>query len=136
MLRYLLDSDHLTLYQFGHSLVTQRVTLHKGTIGLPMVAIEESLHGQLATLAQATVGVHRTRGYDSLARLLLLFNQFPTVPYDQTAEDEFQLLYSARIGTRDRKIAAIALANNLIIVTRNRHHFGLVPGLTIEDWSV
>ena len=82
MLRYLLDTDHLTLYQFGHSLVTQRVTLHKGTIGLPVVTIEESLRGQLAALAQARVGIHRIRGYDSLRRLLVLFNQFPTVPYD------------------------------------------------------
>ena len=101
-----------------------------------MVTIEEALRGRLAALAQATVGIHRIRGYDSLARTLLLFNQFPTVPYDQFAEDEFQLLHSVRIGTRDRKIAAIALANGLIVVTRNRRDFARVPNLTIEDWSV
>jgi tRNA(fMet)-specific endonuclease VapC len=101
-----------------------------------VVTIEEALRGQLAALAQARVGIHRIRGYDSLARLLVLFNQFPTVPYDQVAEDEFQQLYSIRIGTRDRKIAAIALVNNLIVVTRNRRDFARVPNLTIEDWSV
>ena len=60
------------------------------------------------------------------------------VPFDQAAEDQFQLLRSQkiRIGTQDLKIAAIALANNLIVVTRNQRDFGKVPGLTVEDWSV
>ncbi|MGP0063163.1 MAG: type II toxin-antitoxin system VapC family toxin [Isosphaeraceae bacterium] len=136
MLHYLLDTDHLTLYQHGQSLVTRRVALQRGKVGLCIVTIEEALRGWLAVLAQSSVGIHRIRGYDSLARTLLLFNQFPTIPYDQTAEDEFQQLDSVRIGTRDRKIASIALANRLIVVTRNRRDFARVPGLTNEDWSV
>jgi len=34
------------------------------------------------------------------------------------------------------QIAAIALANNLTLVTHNTREFGRVDGLQIEDWEV
>jgi tRNA(fMet)-specific endonuclease VapC len=35
----------------------------------------------------------------------------------------------------DLKIAAIALAHNATVLTRNVKDFKLVPGLRIEDWT-
>jgi tRNA(fMet)-specific endonuclease VapC len=34
------------------------------------------------------------------------------------------------------KIAAVALANNIVLLTRNRRDFSRIPGLRIDDWSV
>ncbi len=40
------------------------------------------------------------------------------------------------IGASDLQIAAIALANNLILVTHNTREFERVDGLQLEDWEV
>ena len=40
------------------------------------------------------------------------------------------------IGAYDLQIAAIALANNLILVTHNTREFERVDGLQLEDWEV
>jgi tRNA(fMet)-specific endonuclease VapC len=39
------------------------------------------------------------------------------------------------IGAYDLQIAAIALANNLILVTHNTREFARIEGLQLEDWE-
>lgn len=73
-----------------------------------------------------------------LLESLNLLSQFHLVPYDQASETQFQQLRALRlkVGTQDLKIAAVALANNIVLLTRNRRDFGRIPGLRIDDWSV
>ena len=40
------------------------------------------------------------------------------------------------IGGYDLQIAAIALANNLILVTHNTREFSRIPQLQLQDWEV
>lgn len=40
------------------------------------------------------------------------------------------------IGPNDLQIAAIALANDLILVTHNTREFSRVEGLRLEDWEL
>ena len=40
-----------------------------------------------------------------------------------------------RIGTMDRKIAAIALTHDATLISRNLADFRRVPGLKVEDWT-
>lgn len=48
-----------------------------------------------------------------------------------------QLEKSGRvIGPLDLQIAAIALANNLTLITANTSEFGRIPGLRLENWEV
>jgi tRNA(fMet)-specific endonuclease VapC len=39
------------------------------------------------------------------------------------------------IGANDLMIAAIALANNLVLITLNAREFGRIAALTLEDWQ-
>jgi tRNA(fMet)-specific endonuclease VapC len=137
MPRYLFDTDHLTFFQHGHPQVARRLALQSpGAVGISVVTVEEILRGRLAGLARAQDGPTRIRNYSLLEQALLDFVQFPVVPFDQAAETNFQQFRTIRIGTRDLKIASIALAHQLVMVTANRRDFSRVPGLLLEDWSV
>ncbi len=58
--------------------------------------------------------------------------------FDQAAALEHQRLRKAypRLGSMDLKIAAIALVNNAILLTRNQADFGQIVELQTEDWTV
>jgi predicted nucleic acid-binding protein len=42
--------------------------------------------------------------------------------------------HGAPLGDADLRIAAIALARSLIVVTGDVRHFQWVPGLVVENW--
>ena len=117
----------------------QRLAILPGdSVGVCPINIEEVIRGRLATLGRALAGVHHVEAYAFLVDAVELFRRLPLVPFDVPSEIQFQNLKRSRlrVGTLDLKIAAIALAHHLTVLTRNRRDFGRVPGLVIEDWSV
>ena len=70
------------------------------------------------------------------------FSNFVSLPFDDSAAAVYGGLRAeleragTPIGPLDMQIAAIALSNNLILVTHNTREFSRVPGLIIEDWEV
>ena len=77
-------------------------------------------------------------GYSLLTQVLRDFTVAPVLPFDDTAATVFAALVAQRLRVRtmDLRIAAIALARGLVVLTRNASDFGQVPGLQIEDWTV
>ena len=139
MLRHVFDTDHLTLFDHGHARLRQRLLAEPaGSVGISPVTIQEYLKGRLAALARHPSGPPQVKGYANLVASVFLFQQFPIAPFDVACESQFQRLRALRlrVGTQDLKIAAVAQANQLVVLTRNRRDFGRVPGLLVDDWSV
>ena len=76
--------------------------------------------------------------YQKLAKQLDNYRKITVIGFDQNAGHIFQDLRKRfpRIGTMDLKIAAIAIANQATLLTRNTKDFGQIPNLQIEDWTV
>jgi tRNA(fMet)-specific endonuclease VapC len=66
---------------------------------------------------------------------------FTSVAFDDGAASYYGRIHAdldragELIGPNDLLIAAMALANDLVLVTHNVKEFGRVPGLRWEDWE-
>jgi tRNA(fMet)-specific endonuclease VapC len=62
------------------------------------------------------------------------------LPFDETAAETYGPLRATlelagtRIDEPDLRIASIAIANDLALVSGNVRHFARVPGLRLENW--
>ncbi len=69
-------------------------------------------------------------------------SRFVSLPFDDDAAETYAGIRAdlesqgLPIGSNDLMIAAIALANNLTLVTHNTAEFERVKGLRIEDWEL
>jgi tRNA(fMet)-specific endonuclease VapC len=135
---YLLDTDHLSLYQTGHPHVVQNILLHlTDRLALGVITIEEQLTGWQRALHQARDDARRAEVYRRMARTVESWSGWLVLPFSLAAMGRHAALLRQRlnVGSNDLKIAAIALENNAIVVTRNRRDFSRVSGLTCQDWS-
>lgn len=136
---YMLDTDHATLYQQGHPTLGQRLErLQPNLLATSVITYDEQVSGRLAIVHKARNPQERIVAYHWLQRTLQFFCRMPVLPFDEAAATMFQQLTTLRlrIGTQDLLIAAIALSNEVTLLTRNLRDFQKVPGLTLEDWSI
>ena len=93
--------------------------------------------------AELLFGARRSRDVQkNLQQLAPFFAGFASLPFDDVAADAYSdaraVLVAAGtpIGPNDMLIAAIALANHIVLVSRNVAEFRRVPGLQIENWEM
>lgn len=138
----LLDSDHLSVlhYHTGEraSQLFGRLALAEadGPIGTTIVNIEEAMRGWLSAIAKERLIHSQISSYRDLAKLFGFFSGFHIALLEDVAVDHFAALRKSklRVGTMDLKTAAIALAQDALLLTANRRDFELVPGLRFENW--
>jgi tRNA(fMet)-specific endonuclease VapC len=138
MSEYVLDTDHVSLFQRQHPQVTARVLAHPSAhLAVTIITVEEQLRGRLGQIRRASSSLARMEGYARLHEALDFFMTIRILDFDEMANSHYEALRQQRIriGIRDLHIAATVLAVGGILITRNARDFGLIPHLPIEDWS-
>ena len=138
MRRYILDTDHISLAQRGHAQVLSQVlSMSSESLSISIVSVQELMRGRLAQTQRAKNNTSLIRAYKLLHEAITFYRALSIIDFDEHAATVFDDLrqQKIRIGTLDLRIAAIALAHNRVLVTRNARDFERVPNLWIEDWS-
>jgi tRNA(fMet)-specific endonuclease VapC len=107
-------------------------------LAFPIISLHAQVVGCHAYINQARTTAALVRGYAMLATVLRTFARAPVLPFDAAAAAVYDALRARRVQVRtmDLRIAAIALAQGLVVVTRNTSDFHQVPGLQSADWTV
>jgi tRNA(fMet)-specific endonuclease VapC len=133
-MRYLLDTNVCVMYLNGRSNAVRDRLISTSIEDIAVCSVVKS---------ELFYGAMRSNNpTKTLERQQEFLERFVSLPFG----DESALLFGqirARlasagtpIGAYDLQIAAIALANNLTLVTHNTREFERVDGLQLEDWEV
>ena len=139
---HVLDTDHLSILERGGAdslkLQMRLEQIPASEVATTIVNYEEQMRGWLARAAGAHNVPNLVRAYDRLFSHIRTFAGITILPFDSTAGDHLRRLHDARIriGTMYRRIAAIALANDATLLTRNLSDFSKIPGFRAEDWTL
>jgi tRNA(fMet)-specific endonuclease VapC len=133
-LTYTLDTNLCIRYLKGVSIkVVERLNSHAPSeITVCSVVRAELLYGAIRSENQ-------DKAYE---RRQTFLQPYSTVVFDDTAAEQYaRIRYDLEkrgqiIGPNDLMIAAIALANELTLITHNTREFGRISGLQLEDWEI
>ena len=135
---YILDTDHVSLFNGEHPLVTQRINMmDQNSLATTIITVQESVVGRLAQIKRAKSETALLWAYRDFLNTVMYFCTIKVLPFDQAAYQHYHTLrqQKIRIGTMDLRISAIALSQPGTVVTRNQRDFGRVPSLSLVDWS-
>ncbi len=139
---FVLDSDHLSLIDRSDSELGTRIRRRIEHIGKELFATtivnyDEQTRGWMAYAAKAKRNSELIEAYRRLERHLHMYCATRVLSFDELAAVRFQGLRSSKlkVGTMDLRIAAIVLAHEATLLSRNLRDFQRVPGLRVEDWT-
>ncbi len=142
-MKYLLDTDHLSILQRQSGIQYNNLSIRMACyspsdFAVSTVTFHEQVLGCHAYINRARHSNDVVKGYEMMTRLVRDFKMLPLVSFDVDAASIFNQLQSQRIqlAKMDARIAAIALCQGLVLLTRNHQDFGKVVGLLIEDWTI
>ena len=130
----LVDTDILSRFFRNDPKVVEQVKKYvedHGAVSFSIISYYEILSG--LQYRDAGRQLNAFLAFSSIHRIL---------PLTQAAADHAARLYALmrKEGTPvddiDLLIAGIALANGMTIATHNVSHFGRLPGLIVQDWSL
>jgi tRNA(fMet)-specific endonuclease VapC len=139
---YLLDTDHCTVLQrqgSGYDVLLARLSgVAPDDYGTTIVSFEEQCDGWTDRINRAKTQESRVLAYSQLQECLRFYGGIAVWEYGFPADEKFVELVKAkvRVGTKDLRIASIALINNATVLTKNIGDYNRVPGLLVDDWTI
>jgi tRNA(fMet)-specific endonuclease VapC len=136
---YLLDTDHISVLEQGGAsaqpLFAKIARINPDEVATTIITYEEQMRGWLTYIAKADSIERQIAAYRKLENQLVNYRAIVVVSFDERAGQIFQNLRTSypRLGSMDLKIAAIALANQATLLTRNLKDFGQIENLQVED---
>ncbi|MEB3295847.1 MAG: type II toxin-antitoxin system VapC family toxin [Synechococcales bacterium] len=139
---YILDTDHLSLIQRGgiegQRILTRLAPLQEDEIFVTVISYEEQIKGWFKALSTVKRPEDTAFGYLGLQQTARDFGVMNILSFDLPAIEQYETLRSIyrRLGKNDLKIAAIAIVQDAVLLTRNHKDFRQITELKSEDWSV
>lgn len=130
---YLLDTNTCIKYLNGRS---ENIRLNLESRNSAAIVLCSIVKAELFYGAMKSQNPEKT-----LPKLNQFLERFLSLSFDDDASKAYGEIRAKleRIGTpigpNDLLIAAIALSNNVTLVTNNTREFGRVEGLALEDWE-
>jgi len=134
-----LDTNHYVALIAGGPLastINRRTAEVDVDLFTTIITPQEITQGWLAAINRETAGRDQLFSYARFQHALMAFCKLQILPFDAEAAETFHRLKSIhpRTGTMDLKIAAICLAHDAMLLTRNQSDFDHIPGLRVENW--
>jgi tRNA(fMet)-specific endonuclease VapC len=139
---YLLDTNIISTFldqrRNNRSLVNRLLREPPNHLFISIITVEEIMRGALAAVERYKHQPSIVEKYGIFEELFNDLHRFNLVAYDTNAQQVFQAMTAAqkRIGVRDCRIAATAIALDYTIVTANVQDFQKIGGVSIEDWTI
>ncbi len=134
---FILNIEIVSLFQHNHPNVCAAVQFH------PIAELASRIDGRGTAirwyneLRRAEKPSALAAVYQRMAQTVQFFAQMPIVTFTETAIHRYESLKKLKIKIKktDPRIAAIALEQSVVVVTRNLRDSTRVPELQTEDWS-
>ena len=128
----LLDAERGTSFEN----ISRRLSNEPGPVVTTIISFEEQTRGWLSFIATSKRLEREVEGYRRLHHLLEKYSIRPVLDFDDASASRYEELKRSRvrIGTMDLKIAAICIAHDARLLTRNVRDFGAIPALRVENW--
>lgn len=132
------DTDILTMFEEGHSVVLRNVSAFPPeAICTTIVSVQEQLDGWNDRLPRAKTRAKLAAIYQRFTQTIQFLSRMRILTFTEPAIERFDHLKRLRlnIGKMDLRIAAIVLEENGTLISRNLRDFSRIPGLRVEDWT-
>lgn len=140
MTLWILDTNHITLLEHRHPNILKRIEdIDEEDLAITIITAEEQIRGWFKVMNEPNIKPTRlVNAYKEFKNTLAYLRTVNIIDFDLKAHAIYLELRKEikNVGTKDLRIAAIALSVDGIIVTRNQKDFEKVPNLKIEDWTL